>query len=138
LFGGKKLFFCSTIIYDYFFSTIIFTIIFFRTIIYEMLALEFPLRMPDESDPAKQRWMEWPQAIYQVGAGLKPDLDRLQQRVQIPKELRDIVQQCWAYDPAKRLGFTGLHDQLNKLPRKKLARVPSTPAQFSRAVDALI
>lgn len=102
-----------------------------------MLALDFPLRIPDETDPTKQKWLEWPQAIYQVGAGLKPDLERLQ-RVQIPKELRDIVQHCWTFEPTKRISFTGLHDQLNKLPRKKLTRVPSTPAQFSRAVDALI
>ncbi|CAH8613794.1 unnamed protein product [Schistosoma rodhaini] len=82
-----------------------------NTVWYELLTNEYPFKgLPAEA------------ITYLVGHGVKPNL-----RIQCPKDFKEILVQCWAYNPSKRPEFTTLVKLLDRLP--KLHRSPSYPAK---------
>jgi len=94
----------------------------FGTVWYELLTGEWP-------------WKEQPPEaiIWQVGKGIRPTLANLQ----ASREVKDILVQCWLFNPKDRPDFPSLAQTLERLPKKRLARSPSHPIHLSRSAEAL-
>ncbi|EAT39630.1 AAEL008585-PA, partial [Aedes aegypti] len=94
----------------------------FGTVWYELLCGDFPFK----SQP--------PEAIiWQVGRGMKQTLANLQ----ASREVKDILMICWAFQADDRPDFAKLLVQLERLPKKRLARSPSHPVQLSRSAESV-
>lgn len=94
----------------------------FGTVWYELLCGEFPYRkVPAES------------VIWQVGRGMKPTLANLQ----APRDVKDILMVCWAFQADDRKDFAALLGLLERLPKKRLARSPSHPVQLSKSAESV-
>lgn len=94
----------------------------FGTVWYELLCQEFPYKSQS------------PEAIiFQVGRGMKQSLANLQ----AARDMKDLLMMCWAYDCNVRPDFSGVLVQLEKIPRKRLARSPSHPVQLSRSAESV-
>ncbi|XP_050068279.1 kinase suppressor of Ras 1 [Anopheles maculipalpis] len=94
----------------------------FGTVWYELLCGEFPFK----SQPAES-------IIWQVGRGMKQTLANLQ----ASRDVKDILIQCWSYHSDDRPDFAKLLTQLERLPKKRLARSPSHPVQLSRSAESV-
>lgn len=97
----------------------------FGTVWYEMCSGAWPFRK------------QIPEAIiWQVGKGVKPSLSN----VDVPREVKDTLTVCWAYDPEKRPTFGDLLRTLERLPKQKgkLRRSPSQPCTVGRGAEALM
>uniref|UniRef100_A0A182N9Z2 Uncharacterized protein n=1 Tax=Anopheles dirus TaxID=7168 RepID=A0A182N9Z2_9DIPT len=94
----------------------------FGTVWYELLCGEFPFK----SQPAES-------IIWQVGRGMKQTLANLQ----ASRDVKDILIQCWSYHTDDRPDFAKLLTQLERLPKKRLARSPSHPVQLSRSAESV-
>ncbi|XP_035776214.1 kinase suppressor of Ras 1-like [Anopheles albimanus] len=94
----------------------------FGTVWYELLCGEFPFK----SQPAES-------IIWQVGRGMKQTLANLQ----ASRDVKDILIQCWSYHSDDRPDFAKLLNQLERLPKKRLARSPSHPVQLSRSAESV-
>ncbi|XP_053671870.1 kinase suppressor of Ras 1 [Anopheles nili] len=94
----------------------------FGTVWYELLCGEFPFK----SQPAES-------IIWQVGRGMKQTLANLQ----ASRDVKDILMHCWSYHPDDRPDFAKLLTQLERLPKKRLARSPSHPVQLSRSAESV-
>uniref|UniRef100_A0A182QS55 Uncharacterized protein n=1 Tax=Anopheles farauti TaxID=69004 RepID=A0A182QS55_9DIPT len=94
----------------------------FGTVWYELLCGEFPFK----SEPAES-------IIWQVGRGMKQTLANLQ----ASRDVKDILIQCWSYHTDDRPDFAKLLTQLERLPKKRLARSPSHPVQLSRSAESV-
>lgn len=94
----------------------------FGTVWYELLCGEFPFNdQPHES------------VIWQVGRGMKQSLANLQ----AARDVKDILMLCWAFDTESRPDFSKLLTNLERLPKKRLARSPSHPIQLSRSAESV-
>ncbi|GAB6030041.1 hypothetical protein CHUAL_005725 [Chamberlinius hualienensis] len=94
----------------------------FGTVWYELVCGEWPFRgQPPES------------IIWQVGKGMKQSLAN----VQYSKDVKDILMMCWSFDGEERPAFAKLFEQLEKLPKKRLARSPSHPVHLSRSAESV-
>ncbi|XP_062714739.1 kinase suppressor of Ras 2 [Aedes albopictus] len=94
----------------------------FGTVWYELLCGDFPFK----SQP--------PEAIiWQVGRGMKQTLANLQ----ASRDVKDILMICWAFQADDRPDFAKLLGQLERLPKKRLARSPSHPIQLSRSAESV-
>ncbi|XP_023345245.1 kinase suppressor of Ras 2 [Eurytemora carolleeae] len=94
----------------------------FGTVWYELLTGEWPWKhRPPES------------IIWQVGHGIKPTLANLQ----ASREVKDILVQCWLFNPERRPDFSDIVQSLEKLPKKRLARSPSHPIHLSRSAESV-
>lgn len=94
----------------------------FGTVWYELLCGEFPFKdQPNES------------VIWQVGRGMKQTLANLQ----ASRDVKDILMLCWAYETETRPDFSRLLSNLERLPKKRLARSPSHPIQLSRSAESV-
>uniref|UniRef100_T1KLM3 Protein kinase domain-containing protein n=2 Tax=Tetranychus urticae TaxID=32264 RepID=T1KLM3_TETUR len=71
--------------------------------------------------------------IWQVGKGLKQPLTNLR----APREIKNILMICWAYQPEDRHDFSKLQLLLSKLPKKRLQRSPSHPTYLLRSVESI-
>ncbi|EAA01809.5 AGAP001482-PA [Anopheles gambiae str. PEST] len=94
----------------------------FGTVWYELLCGEFPFK----SQPAES-------IIWQVGRGMKQTLANLQ----ASRDVKDILIQCWSHNSEDRPDFAKLLTQLERLPKKRLARSPSHPVQLSRSAESV-
>ncbi|XP_058116516.1 kinase suppressor of Ras 1 [Anopheles ziemanni] len=94
----------------------------FGTVWYELLCGEFPFK----SQPAES-------IIWQVGRGMKQTLANLQ----ASRDVKDILIQCWSYHSDDRPDFAKLLSNLERLPKKRLARSPSHPVQLSRSAESV-
>uniref|UniRef100_A0AAG5CR34 Kinase suppressor of ras n=1 Tax=Anopheles atroparvus TaxID=41427 RepID=A0AAG5CR34_ANOAO len=94
----------------------------FGTVWYELLCGEFPFK----SQPAES-------IIWQVGRGMKQTLANLQ----ASRDVKDILMQCWSYHSDDRPDFAKLLSNLERLPKKRLARSPSHPVQLSRSAESV-
>ena len=94
----------------------------FGTVWYELLTGEWP-------------WKQQPPEaiIWQAGRGMKPSLANLQAN----RDVKDILVQCWLYNPDQRPDFSGLLQTLEKIPKKRLARSPSHPVHLSRSAESV-
>lgn len=94
----------------------------FGTVWYELLTGEWP-------------WKDQPPEaiIWQVGKGIRPTLANLQ----ASREVKDILVQCWLFNPRDRPEFPAIAQTLERLPKKRLARSPSHPIHLSRSAEAL-
>jgi kinase suppressor of Ras 2 len=94
----------------------------FGTVWYELLCGEFPFKtQPPEA------------VIWQVGRGMKQTLANLQ----ASRDVKDILMQCWSYQADDREDFAKLLTNLERLPKKRLARSPSHPVQLSRSAESV-
>nr|XP_022344964.1 kinase suppressor of Ras 2-like isoform X3 [Crassostrea virginica] len=94
----------------------------FGTIWYELLVGDWPFRnQPPEC------------IIWQVGRGIKQSLGS----VMASKEVKDVLMDCWSYQPDDRPQFRTLLKLVEKLPKKRLVRSPSHPVHLSRSVDSV-
>lgn len=94
----------------------------FGTVWYELLCGEWPFKkQPPEA------------IIWQVGKGMKQSLTN----IQVSRDVKDILMQCWAYKPSERTDFKELLKVLDRLPKKRLARSPSHPIQLSRSAESV-
>ena len=94
----------------------------FGTIWFELLTGEFSWKhQPPET------------VIWMVGRGMKPSLANLQ----ASKDVKDILVMCWTFKPEERPDFSILHNYLEKIPSKRLARSPSHPVHLSRSVESV-
>uniref|UniRef100_K1RWN0 Kinase suppressor of Ras 1 n=1 Tax=Magallana gigas TaxID=29159 RepID=K1RWN0_MAGGI len=94
----------------------------FGTIWYELLVGDWPFRnQPPEC------------IIWQVGRGIKQSLGS----VMASKEVKDVLMDCWSYQPDDRPQFRALLKLVEKLPKKRLVRSPSHPVHLSRSVDSV-
>jgi kinase suppressor of Ras 2 len=94
----------------------------FGTIWYELLCGEWPFKkQPPEA------------IIWQVGKGMKQSLTN----IQASRDVKDVLMQCWAYQPSERPDFKEILNMLEKLPKKRLARSPSHPVQLSRSAESV-
>lgn len=94
----------------------------FGVVWYELLCGEFPFKdQPNES------------VIWQVGKGMKQTLANLQ----ASRDVKDILMLCWAYETESRPDFSRLLSNLERLPKKRLARSPSHPIQLSRSAESV-
>ncbi len=94
----------------------------FGTVWYELLTGEWPWKQqPPES------------IIWQAGRGMKPSLANLQAN----RDVKEILVQCWLYNPDQRPDFSGLLETLEKIPKKRLARSPSHPVHLSRSAESV-
>lgn len=94
----------------------------FGTVWYELLCGEFPFKS------------QAPEAIiFQVGRGMKQTLANLQ----AARDVKEILMTCWAFDYNLRPDFSTILQQLEKLPKKRLARSPSHPVQLSRSAESV-
>ncbi|KAL3316957.1 kinase suppressor of Ras 2 [Cichlidogyrus casuarinus] len=83
----------------------------FGTIWYELLTNEFPYKgLPSEA------------ILLQAGKGLKQSM-----RIPGPKDFKEFLNLCWAYEAQKRPGFSNIVKLLDRMP--KLHRSPSYPAK---------
>ncbi|XP_033119345.1 kinase suppressor of Ras 1-like isoform X3 [Anneissia japonica] len=101
----------------------------FGTVWYELLAKEFP--MADQENEA---------IIFQVGQGMKPILSRIQasRDVKDPHDSPDdILMMCWNYTPSARPSFSALTKTLDRLPKRRIMRSPSTPLHLSRSAESV-
>ncbi|XP_078363143.1 kinase suppressor of Ras 1-like isoform X2 [Oculina patagonica] len=76
--------------------------------------------------------------IWQVGKGVKQSLTH----VDVPREVKDTLTICWAFEPDKRPTFSNLLRTLERLPKirhtQRLHRSPSQPCTVGRGAEALI
>ncbi|CAD6995865.1 kinase suppressor of Ras 2 [Ceratitis capitata] len=94
----------------------------FGTVWYELLCGEFPFKsQPPES------------VIWQVGRGMKQTLANLQ----TSRDVKEILMLCWSFQADDRPDFAKLLSQLERLPKKRLARSPSHPVQLSRSAESV-
>lgn len=94
----------------------------FGTVWYELLCGDFPFQS------------QAPEAIiFQVGRGMKQTLANLQ----VARDVKEILMTCWAFDRNLRPDFSTILQQLEKLPKKRLARSPSHPVQLSRSAESV-
>jgi len=94
----------------------------FGTVWYELLTSEWPWKH------------QHPETIvWQAGRGIKPSLANLQAN----RDVKDILVQCWRYDPDQRPDFSSLLQTLEKIPKKRLARSPSHPIHLSRSAESV-
>lgn len=94
----------------------------FGTVWYELLCGEFPFK----SQPSEA-------IIWQVGRGMKQTLANLQ----ATRDVKDISMLCWSFQTEDRPEFSKLLINLEKLPKKRLARSPSHPVQLSRSAESV-
>lgn len=97
----------------------------FGTVWYEMCSGSWPFKK------------QIPEAIiWQVGKGVKQSLAH----VDVPREVKDTLTVCWAFDPERRPTFSNLLRTLERLPkqRQRLHRSPSQPCTVGRGTEALI
>lgn len=93
----------------------------FGTVWYELLCGEWPFRgQPSES------------IIWQVAKGIKQSLAN----IQASQDIKDFLMVCWSYKPQDRPAFAKLQVQLQRLPKKRLARSPSHPTHLSRSAES--
>ncbi|EEC03294.1 kinase suppressor of Ras (KSR), putative, partial [Ixodes scapularis] len=93
----------------------------FGTVWYELLCGEWPFRgQPSES------------IIWQVARGIKQSLAN----IQASQDIKDFLMVCWSYKPQDRPAFSKLQVQLQRLPKKRLARSPSHPTHLSRSAES--
>ena len=94
----------------------------FGTIWFELLTCEWPWKyQPPET------------IIWLVGRGMKPSLANLQ----ASKDVKDILVHCWAFMADARPDFKTLHNMLERIPKKRLARSPSHPVHLSRSAESV-
>jgi kinase suppressor of Ras 2 len=94
----------------------------FGTIWFELLTGEFSWKnQPPET------------IIWMAGRGMKPSLANLQ----ASRDVKDILVMCWTFKPEERPDFSILHNYLEKIPSKRLARSPSHPVHLSRSVESV-
>lgn len=94
----------------------------FGTVWYELLCNEWPFR----SQPCET-------VIWQVGCGMKQSLST----VNAPREVKDILMSCWAFQPEERPDFVQITKALERVPRTRLIRSPSHPVQLSRSTEGI-
>lgn len=97
----------------------------FGTVWYEMCSGSWPFKK------------QIPEAIiWQVGKGLKQSLAN----VVVPREVKDTLTVCWAFEPDNRPTFSNLLGTLERLSkiRQRLHRSPSQPCTVGRGTEALI
>ncbi|KAK7087945.1 kinase suppressor of Ras 2-like [Littorina saxatilis] len=94
----------------------------FGTVWYELLCNEWPFR----SQPCET-------VIWQVGCGMKQSLST----VNAPREVKDILMSCWAYQPQERPDFVQITKALERVPRTRLIRSPSHPVHLSRSTEGI-
>lgn len=93
----------------------------FGTVWYELLCGEWPFRgQPSES------------IIWQVAKGIKQSLAN----IQASQDIKDFLMVCWSYKSQDRPAFAKLQLQLQRLPKKRLARSPSHPTHLSRSAES--
>lgn len=93
----------------------------FGTVWYELLCGEWPFRgQPSES------------IIWQVAKGIKQSLAN----IQASQDIKDFLMLCWSYKPQDRPAFSKLQVQLQRFPKKRLARSPSHPTHLSRSSES--
>uniref|UniRef100_A0A0L8HAC8 non-specific serine/threonine protein kinase n=2 Tax=Octopus bimaculoides TaxID=37653 RepID=A0A0L8HAC8_OCTBM len=94
----------------------------FGTVWYELLCGEWPFKQqPPES------------IIWQVGRGIKQSLCH----IITSRDVKDILMDCWGFDPKDRPEFSQIPRALARIPRKPLIRSPSHPVHLSRSVDSV-
>ncbi|XP_013405438.1 kinase suppressor of Ras 2 [Lingula anatina] len=94
----------------------------FGTVWYEMFCGEWPFKnQPPES------------IIWQVGRGMKQSLGN----VNASKDVKDVLMQCWSYNPESRPEFVRFLKILERLPKKPLSRSPSHPIHLSRSAESV-
>ncbi|GAB1603839.1 kinase suppressor of Ras 2-like isoform X1, partial [Argonauta hians] len=94
----------------------------FGTVWYELLCGEWPFKQqPPES------------IIWQVGRGIKQSLCH----IIASRDVKDILLDCWCFDPNERPEFSQIPRALARIPRKPLIRSPSHPVHLSRSVDSV-
>ncbi|XP_008331160.1 kinase suppressor of Ras 1 isoform X2 [Cynoglossus semilaevis] len=92
----------------------------FGTIWYELQARDWPItNQPMEA------------TIWQVGSG--EGIKKVLAKINLGKEVTEILSACWAYDLRERPTFTQLADMLEKLP--KLNRRLSHPGHFWKSAE---
>jgi hypothetical protein len=64
---------------------------------------------------------------------MKPALDN----ITAGREVKDVLMRCWKHDVEKRADFPQLLKALGNLPKKRLIRSPSYPAQLSRSHESM-
>ncbi|XP_058967485.1 kinase suppressor of Ras 1 isoform X2 [Pocillopora verrucosa] len=99
----------------------------FGTVWYEMCSRSWPF---EKNIPES--------IIWQVGKGVKQSLAN----IDIPREVKDTLTVCWAFEPDRRPTFGNLLRTLERLPKirhtQRLHRSPSQPCTVGRGAENLI
>ena len=69
---------------------------------------------------------------FLVGKGMKPTMSALS----ASRDVKDILVMCWTFQPQHRPDFEFLSTNLEKVPKKRLARSPSHPVHLTRSAES--
>ena len=70
--------------------------------------------------------------FFSVGKGMKPTMSALS----ASRDVKDILVMCWTFQPQHRPDFEFLSTNLEKVPKKRLARSPSHPVHLTRSAES--
>jgi kinase suppressor of Ras 2 len=103
----------------------------FGTILYELITRKYPF-VTDSLGFGYETEV----VLYLIGRGYKQPF----KATDVPKQLKDIVWECWSTQPDDRPSFRELQERLARLCRKHtpITRSPSHPINLSKSVDNLL